>query len=99
MERIVALRLHLDPSTRENGPLRVVPGSHLHGVLSDQAVRDLVASQPFTECLSDIGGVIRTRPLLAHASSKTVNEARRRVLHIEYAPSLHTLDGLPLAIA
>ncbi len=26
LERIVALRLHPDPSTRENGPLRVVPG-------------------------------------------------------------------------
>jgi len=99
LQRIVALRLHLDPSTRENGPLRVVPGSHLHGVLSDPAVRDLVAAKPFTECLSDIGGIIRMRPLIVHASSKAAKEARRRVLHSEYAPSLHTLDGLPLAIA
>ena len=99
LERIVALRLHLDSSTRENGPLRVVPGSHLRGVLSDEAIRDLVAATPSTECLSDIGGIIRMRPLIVHASSKTVNEARRRVLHIEYAPSLLTLDGLPLAIA
>jgi ectoine hydroxylase-related dioxygenase (phytanoyl-CoA dioxygenase family) len=99
LERIVALRLHLDPSTRANGPLRVVPGSHLHGVLSNEAVRDLVAAKPSTECLSDIGGIVRMRPLIVHASSKAANEARRRVLHIEYAPSLHTLDGLPLAIA
>jgi len=99
LERIVALRLHLDPSTRENGPLRAVPGSQLHGVLSDEAARHIVASKPFTECLSDIGGIVRMRPLILHASSKAANEARRRVLHIEYAPSLHTLDGLPLAIA
>ena len=99
LERIVALRLHLDASTRENGPLRLLPESHLHGVLSDEAVRDLVASKPSTECLSDIGGIIRMRPLIVHASSKAVNDARRRVLHIEYAPSLHTLDGLLLAIA
>ncbi len=69
------------------------------GVLSNEGVRDLVASKPFTECLSDIGGIVRMRPLIVHASSKAVNEARRRVLHIEYAPSLDTLDGLPLAIA
>jgi ectoine hydroxylase-related dioxygenase (phytanoyl-CoA dioxygenase family) len=28
LSRIVALRLHLDESTADNGPLRVVPGSH-----------------------------------------------------------------------
>ena len=72
---------------------------HLNGVLSDDAVRDLVASKPFTECLSDIGGIVRMRPLIVHASSKAVSEARRRVLHIEYTPSLYTLDGLPLAVA
>jgi ectoine hydroxylase-related dioxygenase (phytanoyl-CoA dioxygenase family) len=28
LERIVAVRFHLDPCGRENGPLRVIPGSH-----------------------------------------------------------------------
>ena len=29
LERMLALRLHLDPVTDENGPLKVIPGSHL----------------------------------------------------------------------
>lgn len=33
LERMVAVRLSLDDCGPDNGPLRVVPGSHLHGLL------------------------------------------------------------------
>jgi len=39
------------------------------------------------------------RPLLVHASSKSLSESPRRVLHIEYAASWVTEDGLELAVA
>ena len=39
---------------------------------------------PPYECLCPPGGVIAMRPLLVHASSKSVTTASRRVLHIEY---------------
>jgi ectoine hydroxylase-related dioxygenase (phytanoyl-CoA dioxygenase family) len=32
LEQVVALRVHLDDSTSENGPLRVLPGTHTLGV-------------------------------------------------------------------
>ena len=38
LERIVALRIHLDASTSDNGPLRVLPDTHRAGVLSDEEV-------------------------------------------------------------
>jgi ectoine hydroxylase-related dioxygenase (phytanoyl-CoA dioxygenase family) len=40
LSRVLALRIHLDPSTNENGPLRVIPGSHAAGVLTDSQVID-----------------------------------------------------------
>jgi ectoine hydroxylase-related dioxygenase (phytanoyl-CoA dioxygenase family) len=40
LSRVVALRLHLDDSTSENGPLRVLPGTHTMGVLSDDAIHN-----------------------------------------------------------
>jgi hypothetical protein len=40
LSRILALRIHLDPSTSQNGPLRVIPGSHAAGVLTDSQVID-----------------------------------------------------------
>jgi ectoine hydroxylase-related dioxygenase (phytanoyl-CoA dioxygenase family) len=38
MSRILALRLHLDDSEADNGPLRVIAGSHKAGRLSAQQV-------------------------------------------------------------
>ena len=35
LSRVVALRLHFDDSREDNGPLRVLPGTHAAGVLSD----------------------------------------------------------------
>src|ERR1043166_4515645 len=40
LARIVALRVHLDSSSSENGPLRVVAGSHNAGLLTDEEVLD-----------------------------------------------------------
>src|SRR5438552_2657679 len=38
LSRIVALRVHLDASMKDNGPLRVVPGSHAAGLMADADV-------------------------------------------------------------
>jgi hypothetical protein len=39
------------------------------------------------------------RPLLIHASSKSLSHQPRRVLHIEYADCLDIAPGIRLAIA
>jgi ectoine hydroxylase-related dioxygenase (phytanoyl-CoA dioxygenase family) len=41
LNRVIALRVHLDDSTDQNGPLRVLPGTHQLGVLSDDEVQSL----------------------------------------------------------
>jgi ectoine hydroxylase-related dioxygenase (phytanoyl-CoA dioxygenase family) len=62
LEQIVALRLHLDDSTESNGPLRVLPGTHRSGVLTDDEVHDLAAGISAVECLVAEGGVVIMRP-------------------------------------
>jgi ectoine hydroxylase-related dioxygenase (phytanoyl-CoA dioxygenase family) len=99
LEKIVALRVHLDDSTAENGPLRVLPGTHDLGVLEDDAIRQLATDVAPVDCVVPLGGVIAMKPLVIHASSKSRCEQPRRVLHIEYAPSLDIQDGLTLAVA
>ena len=99
LERVVALRLHLDTCGAENGPLRVIPHSHRHGVLTDEQVFQLAHRQPADECLVGRGGVLMMRPLVVHASSKSVSHEPRRVLHLEYANSLELLGLIQLAIA
>lgn len=99
LRKILALRLHLDNSTELNGPLRVLAGTHTRGILSDDEVDGLVKELPQRTCLVPKGGVLIMRPLLIHASSKSVTAASRRVLHIEYAPTSPIAQGLQLAIA
>src|SRR5580658_1969283 len=97
--RVLALRVHLDESTTQNGPLRVIPGSHRKGLLTDDEVHELAMTAPSVDCPVPLGGVLAMRPMLVHSSSKSKAQNARRVLHIEYATSATVADGLELAIA
>jgi ectoine hydroxylase-related dioxygenase (phytanoyl-CoA dioxygenase family) len=99
LREVLALRLHLDDSTAENGPLRVLPGSHVLGVLTDDAIHELSTRLTPVECLAPKGGVVAIRPLLIHASSKSQTGEPRRVLHIEYAASRMIAKPFDLALA
>ena len=98
LARVVALRLHLDASTSENGPLRVVPDSHNSGVLTDEEIRSAVDQRGFCECSVSKGGILVMRPLLIHSSSKALTDAPRRVLHFEYCDSLLLARSIELAV-
>jgi hypothetical protein len=99
LEKIVALRIHLDASTATTGPLRVLPGSHRWGVLSDDEVFRRARENPAVECVAARGSVLAMRPLLIHASSKAERDEPRRVLHVEYAAGLDLRPGLRLGMA
>jgi ectoine hydroxylase-related dioxygenase (phytanoyl-CoA dioxygenase family) len=97
--QVLALRVHLDDSATENGPLRVLPRTHTLGVLTDEALHDLSTEIAAVNCVVPRGGVLAMRPLIVHASSKSQVENPRRVLHIEYAASPVIANGFALATA
>ena len=99
LSRVVALRLHLNDSGRDNGPLRVIPGTHALGILSAPDIDAIVRNASPIDCVAASGGIVAMRPLLLHASSKAESCRARSVLHIEYADSLDVAMGLRLAIA
>jgi hypothetical protein len=99
LERVIALRLSLDASTATNGPLRVLPATHLGGRLDAAAIERMARTIDPISCTVGAGGVVAMRPLLLHASSKSTDDARRRVLHIEYASTTHFGPGLELRVA
>src|SRR5436190_19693922 len=68
--RVVALRIHIDPSTNDNGPLRVIPGSHKAGVMSRVEILRVTNTHPARACVVGRGGVLAMRPLLLHSSIK-----------------------------
>lgn len=85
LERMLAVRLHLDDSGTGNGPLRVLPGSHRAGALRDADIPRWRSGVVEQVCLVPRGGVLLMRPLLLHASSPAVEPQHRRVIHLEYA--------------
>jgi len=85
LEHMLALRLHLDDCHEENGPLRVLRGSHRDGRLDASAFDRWKATVPETRCIVDRGGVVLMRPLLLHASSVSKEVTHRRVVHLEFA--------------
>jgi len=99
LEQVLALRVHLDDSTERNGPLRILPGTHKLGVLSDDTIEQLATQIDSVACLVAMGGVVAMRPLLVHASSKSQSETKRRVLHIEYVTRPTIADGVELTVA
>ena len=99
LSQVLALRVHLDDSSAKNGPLRVLPGTHGLGVLSDDSVHEVATRIAPVDCIAPKGAVVAMRPLIIHSSSKSHDETPRRVLHIEYAASNSTAEPLQLAIA
>jgi len=77
------IRIHLDDTNECNGALKVVVGSHLKGEYRPEKIN----WQEETEhiCLVKKGGIMVMRPLLLHASNRTTNGKKRRVIHIEFS--------------
>lgn len=85
LKQMVTLRIHLDDCNSENGPLRVIPGSHRYEKLSSEQIQSLRSKTPEVACFVASGGVLVMKPLLLHASSKADSPNHRRVIHLEYA--------------
>jgi hypothetical protein len=89
LEAMLTARIHLDEVTEENGPLKVLPGSHRTGkamVPGEARPRAILAGR---------GDVLLMRPLLAHNSGNSHPETirHRRILHLEFAGRCELPDG------
>jgi ectoine hydroxylase-related dioxygenase (phytanoyl-CoA dioxygenase family) len=93
LERMLTLRVHLDDCGASNGALKVIPGSHKNGLLTDEQIQQIVAQTPPHVCEARKSDALVMRPLLLHASSPATEPTRRRVLHLEYAA-----DPLPAGL-
>jgi ectoine hydroxylase-related dioxygenase (phytanoyl-CoA dioxygenase family) len=93
LEQMLAVRVHVDDCSLEDGPLRVVPGSHEFGRLEPaqaaQAGRTAGVAIP-----ANRGDALLMRPLVLHASSKSSGSSLRRVLHFVFGP-----ESLPYGLS
>jgi ectoine hydroxylase-related dioxygenase (phytanoyl-CoA dioxygenase family) len=85
LEKIIALRIHLDNTDESNGALKVIPGSHQQGRMTRTQIESLTRESKPISCNVARGGVLLMRPLLVHSSSAGARPSHRRVVHLEFA--------------
>ncbi|WP_264552183.1 phytanoyl-CoA dioxygenase family protein [Flavobacterium sp. N2038] len=83
LEDNFTIRIHIDKTTKDNGALKVINNSHSKGILRIENLD--FESEKKTICEVEKGGIMIMKPLLFHASNKTTNNERRRVIHIEFS--------------
>ncbi|SDH66135.1 phytanoyl-CoA dioxygenase family protein [Mucilaginibacter sp. P25] len=77
------VRIHLDDTNENNGALKVLPGSHLKEIYRPENIDWQQETE--VSCNVQAGSIMIMRPLLMHASSRTTNNKKRRVAHIEFS--------------
>jgi ectoine hydroxylase-related dioxygenase (phytanoyl-CoA dioxygenase family) len=83
LENNFTIRIHLDRTTKNNGALKVLNASHKKGISRVENIN--LNEEIETICEVEKGGIMIMKPLLFHASNKTTNNERRRVIHIEFS--------------
>ncbi len=86
-EQMLLARIHLDPMLDENGPLQVIPKSHLQESISE--------GEKVVTLNAQAGDVLLMRPLLFHRSGESHpgTKLHRRILHLEFNGSAELPDG------
>ena len=83
LENIYTIRIHLDETNQDNGALKVVPQSHSKQIYRPETINWETETE--TVCNVNKGGIMIMKPLLLHSSGRTINNSRRRVIHIEFS--------------
>ena len=83
LHQMLTLRIHLDEVTDENGPLQVIPGSHVSSESVENGKHTAVSIH------ASVGDVLAMRPLISHSSGPATQGTKRhrRILHLEFAAS------------
>ncbi|MHA6769941.1 phytanoyl-CoA dioxygenase family protein [Sphingobium ummariense] len=90
LDRMLTLRIHLDPVDADNAPLLIAPGSHRHGRVAGADIPALVARCGTHACLADRGDIWLYATPILHASDAARMPRHRRVLQLDYSA-----DDLP----
>jgi ectoine hydroxylase-related dioxygenase (phytanoyl-CoA dioxygenase family) len=85
LSRRFAVRIHLDDCGADNGPLRVIPGTHRQGRISGAEIERIRAKRDEEAALAGRGDALLMSPMLLHASSAAMSPNHRRVIHLEFA--------------
>ena len=85
IERMVTIRIHLDPVDADNAPLAIAVGSHQLGRIPESAINTTVAQCETMLCLAERGDIWLYATPILHASGAAVKPQHRRVLQVDFS--------------
>ncbi len=85
LNRMMTVRVHLDPVDDDNAPLRIVPGSHRLGRIGEQDIASVVDRLGEATCLAARGDIWCYATPIVHGSRAAARPRRRRVLQVDYS--------------
>ncbi|MFY7810986.1 MAG: phytanoyl-CoA dioxygenase family protein [Flavobacterium sp.] len=83
LENLYTIRIHLDETNEQNGALKIIPKSHLKKIYRPETINWNIEKEEIG--MVEKGGIMIMKPLLLHSSSRTINQKRRRVIHLEFS--------------
>ena len=90
IERMITVRIHLDPVPEDNAPLLIALGSHRCGKIEEGQIDQVVEGGDTFACTAEAGDVWLYRTAVLHASARSTSGRSRRVLQVDYSA-----DALP----
>lgn len=85
LNQMITFRLHLDDANEDNGCLKVIPNSHLEGIIPQRDINNVVKPKQSYNCIAKAGDLVLMRPHILHSSSKSIQPNHRRVVHLEFS--------------
>ena len=90
LQNMLFVRLHVDPSTAENGAMEIAEGSHRHGSVPSDQASHIAARHKTWVTTAEPGDVLILHMLTLHRSGRATDTSGRASLRIDFSP-----DRLP----
>jgi ectoine hydroxylase-related dioxygenase (phytanoyl-CoA dioxygenase family) len=85
LDTMLFVRVHIDPSTAENGAMEIALGSHHAGKVRAENANEIAANYETELTVADPGDVLILAMLVLHRSLPSKSKDGRRALRIDYA--------------
>ena len=85
LRKMITIRILIDDCYEDNGPLKVIPESHLKGIMDRESISKVFEDHKSHSCKGKAGSILLMKPLILHSSESSKNIlSNRRVLHLEF---------------
>lgn len=84
LDRMIFVRVHLDPANAENGCLQLALGTHTRGKIAAEDAEVVANAAVIEDCVAERGDVLFAKALTLHRSSPSRTSAARRAIRVDY---------------